>query len=199
MIDEVHIAVPDRPTNALWEREPPQVALTLRQPWAWAVCYAGKRVENRGWTPKRQRTPFTLAIHAGVRPTGATARELRDRVARFADYGLHVPETWESPASAERERRPEDGLRHFDWGAIVAVATVPGFYRDIAPVARPPKNSLDAFYFFGPVGWRLEDVFVLPEPVPARGRQSVWPLLPETRALVHRQLRATAQPGNRVP
>lgn len=23
--------------------------LTLRQPWAWAVCHAGKDVENRGW------------------------------------------------------------------------------------------------------------------------------------------------------
>jgi hypothetical protein len=26
-------------------------ALTIRQPWAWAVVYAGKDVENRGWRP----------------------------------------------------------------------------------------------------------------------------------------------------
>ena len=37
-------------------------ALTLRQPWAWAITHAGKRIENRTWpTPYRG----TILIHAG--------------------------------------------------------------------------------------------------------------------------------------
>ena len=37
-------------------------ALTVRQPWAWAIIYGGKDIENRTWT-----TTFrgSLAIHAG--------------------------------------------------------------------------------------------------------------------------------------
>jgi len=38
-------------------------ALTIRQPWAWAIAYAGKNIENRNWFTK-YRGP--LAIHAGL-------------------------------------------------------------------------------------------------------------------------------------
>lgn len=38
------------------------LALTVRQPWAWAIIHAGKDVENRTW-PTEHRGP--LAIHAG--------------------------------------------------------------------------------------------------------------------------------------
>lgn len=36
-------------------------ALSVRQPWAWAIFYAGKDIENRGW-PTRHRGG--LIIHA---------------------------------------------------------------------------------------------------------------------------------------
>lgn len=40
------------------------LGLTLQQPWAWAICAAGKRIENRTWRP--WCPPGTrLAIHAG--------------------------------------------------------------------------------------------------------------------------------------
>lgn len=38
-------------------------ALTLRQPWAWAVLVGGKDIENRSWST-RHRGP--LLIHAGA-------------------------------------------------------------------------------------------------------------------------------------
>lgn len=50
-------------------------ALTLRQPWAWAVASGHKKVENRVWAP-RYRGP--LLIHAGV----AVEDEYLDFVAR---------------------------------------------------------------------------------------------------------------------
>lgn len=38
-------------------------ALSIQQPWAWAILYGGKRVENRKW-PTRFRGRF--AIHTGM-------------------------------------------------------------------------------------------------------------------------------------
>ncbi len=39
-------------------------ALSIQQPWAWAILYAGKRVENRTWH-SRYRGP--VLIHAGLK------------------------------------------------------------------------------------------------------------------------------------
>lgn len=39
----------------------PQMALSIRQPWAWAILHAGKDVENRDWST-RFRGP--ICIHA---------------------------------------------------------------------------------------------------------------------------------------
>lgn len=38
-------------------------AISLRQPWAWAICHAGKRVENRDWCPAPHTIRRPLAIH----------------------------------------------------------------------------------------------------------------------------------------
>ena len=37
-------------------------ALTIRQPWAWAIIHAGKDIENRSWNTKLRGT---IAVHAG--------------------------------------------------------------------------------------------------------------------------------------
>src|SRR5262245_61800575 len=37
-------------------------ALTIRQPWAWAIIHAGKDIENRSWNT---RLRGTIAVHAG--------------------------------------------------------------------------------------------------------------------------------------
>jgi hypothetical protein len=42
----------------------PTRALSIRQPWAWAILYAGKRVENRTWYTS-YRGP--IYIHAGLK------------------------------------------------------------------------------------------------------------------------------------
>jgi hypothetical protein len=38
-------------------------ALTVRQPWAWAIIHAGKNIENRTWT--NRHAIGVVAIHAG--------------------------------------------------------------------------------------------------------------------------------------
>lgn len=43
-------------------------ALSLRQPWCWAVLHAGKRVENRVWRTS-YRGPFLLHAAVGCTPS----------------------------------------------------------------------------------------------------------------------------------
>ncbi len=63
-------------------------ALTLRQPWAWAVVYAGKDIENRQWkTSLRGR----VAIHAAK---GLTREEYDEGVIflrRDYNYKKKIP------------------------------------------------------------------------------------------------------------
>lgn len=49
--------------------------LTVRQPWAHAILYLGKDVENRVWT-----TPYRgpVALHAGTKPDPAGVEWLRE-------------------------------------------------------------------------------------------------------------------------
>src|SRR5580704_17656926 len=63
-------------------------ALSIHQPWAWAILHAGKTVENRTW-PTRYRGP--LLIHA------SKARSSYDRGAQIdwaQAYGVASP-PWE--------------------------------------------------------------------------------------------------------
>lgn len=53
-------------------------ALTVRNPWAWAIAYAGKTVENRSWATKYRGR---LYIHAGAaRPTLEMLHDCEARV-----------------------------------------------------------------------------------------------------------------------
>lgn len=55
----------------------PTRALSIRQPWAWAILYAGKRVENRTWaTPYRGR----LFLHAGLSVDWASVADLEEEI-----------------------------------------------------------------------------------------------------------------------
>lgn len=47
-------------------------AITVRQPWAWAIIYAGKDIENRSW---RTNLRGKIAIHAGAGMTRAEYEE----------------------------------------------------------------------------------------------------------------------------
>jgi len=52
---------------------PAMRALTLRQPWAWAIVHGQKRIENRPWKPWRDIIGQRIAIHAGLITSEAEA------------------------------------------------------------------------------------------------------------------------------
>jgi len=53
-------------------------ALSIRQPWTWAILYAGKRIENRTWYTDYRGPIF---IHAGLRVDWAAVEDLRAEIA----------------------------------------------------------------------------------------------------------------------
>ena len=67
----------------------PMLALSIRQPWAWAIIHAGKDVENRSEAMARRAERLigqTVLIHAGktVDPEGYDVLD---------GFGLEPPET----------------------------------------------------------------------------------------------------------
>lgn len=146
-------------------------ALTLKHPWAFAVAHLGKDVENRTWAPPRALHGEFFAIHGGALPTGRALLELCECVA----YGFKYHHEAEIAAYHERtglDVKVSDTLTP----GLVAVARLAGVVR-----------ASDSPWFYGPIGWRLADVFTLPSPVPCRGAQGLWDVPENALAEVLRQ------------
>lgn len=135
-------------------------ALSLWQPWAWAVASGHKRIENRTWRP-RSAVGSWIAIHAGRRIDASALDFVREQ-------------TGEEPT-----------LHH---GAIVGVARLREVIPDGAGVRE--LSDADRRWFNGPWGWFFESAIELDEPIPCRGFQSLWYLQPPIRALLQGALRA---------
>lgn len=61
-------------------------ALSIKQPWAWAIMHAGKTIENR---PRRTHLRENIAIHASLRPAVGWEEWYPRRAA-----AVPPPETW---------------------------------------------------------------------------------------------------------
>ena len=147
-------------------------AITLHQPWASLIALGIKTVETRSWPAPARLVGQRIAIHAGRRvvrqPGAAIERELRE----------HLGNDWRRAVPA---------------GAVLATATLAG----VAKVERVDLLTNQAIHDVSteighgvPLGgtnidpwgdfsagrwlWFLDDVEVLPEPIPAVGRQSLW-------------------------
>lgn len=106
----------------------PRLALSVRQPWAWAIIHADKDIENRSRIAVRKggMGRGEICIHASK---GMTQDEYRDAAAFMASIGVACPP-------------PADLVR----GGIIGTACV----RDVV------KASASR-WFFGPVGLLLAD------------------------------------------
>ena len=138
------------------------LALSIRQPWAWAIVYGGKAVENRDW---RSRYTGRLLIHASKTFDLDGYEWIEDAVeAGDLDLGRPLP-------------RPSDFLR----GGLIGSVSM------VACVESPSDDSFDVVcaahdvvwdrqvepWWRGPYGFVLVD----PEPVrfqPCRGMPGLF-------------------------
>lgn len=144
-------------------------ALTLWRPWSDAIVHGPKRVENRPWRPPDGMIGEVFAVHAGK---------------RYGTNGWDLPEDYSPP---DEDKSPT---------GIVGVARLIGWLeRDVregvaekdrihfmhAPDARADEVArlhLDPWWL-GPVGWLLDDVQALTEPIPHPGALGFWRVPPE--------------------
>jgi hypothetical protein len=63
-------------------------ALTIRQPWAWAIVHAGKDIENRNWPTKYRGQ---IAIHAAKGLTRTEYAEMVDYIQHHYKYKKEIP------------------------------------------------------------------------------------------------------------
>jgi hypothetical protein len=157
-------------------------AITVQQPYAWAIATGAKTVENR-----TRSIPW--ASHAGQRVAIHAGKAWYDRAEhdpRIVDLG-------------KRRSAAPDCAPMTVTGAVVAVATLaavhwhtrcpaPPIQRQRPVDTRPVRPGYPALcsVWAEPDAWHLvlTDVRTLARPVPARGFQGLWSLSDEVLELV---------------
>lgn len=114
----------------------PDLALSIRQPWAWCILSIGKDIENRDWKT-RLRGP--ICIHAAK---GLTADEYEDCLSTVHQISLTHP---------FEPGKVFPALKEFERGGIVGTVEI------VDCVGRS-----DSPWFFGRYGF----VLAKPQPVP---------------------------------
>ena len=145
-------------------------ALTLWRPWSDAIVHGPKRVENRPWAPHADVVGELIAIHAGRRYDDL------DGAAEWPWPGGYVPpHPSDSPTGIVGVAR-----------VVGALDTRHGRYlqrrhdRDLARLAALDRDP----WWAGPVGWLLDDVVALPEPIPHPGSLGLWRVPPAKVELI---------------
>lgn len=117
----------------------PEIALSVRQPWAWAIVHAGKPVENRNWRKPNPGLKFRgeCCLHASK---GMTRAEYEDAAEFIASLGITPP----APADLQR-------------GGVIGVTTIVDIVQD-----------MDNPWFFGPRGLVLANTRAV-DFIPAKG------------------------------
>lgn len=120
----------------------PRLALSVRQPWAWAIIHAGKDIENRTWRQPNPGLNFRgpVCIHAS---TGMTRDEFEGAI-----------EDIDCVSSVDRMPQARELVR----GAIIGVA-------DVIDVVR----HSDSKWWCGPVGIVLANPRAV-DPIPCKGQ-----------------------------
>lgn len=176
-------------------------AITLWPEWAWAVTRLGKNVENR-----RRRTSLEigseLAIHAGASFGGTTKYQGLDKIfgpvstmASRAGWrlGFRNSENIVQCYNTSRSDMITAKAHRMPRRSVVAVAIFAGMLEPGKVLGWDDDVALfgcgDWPWWAGDqFGYILQNVKVLPEPVPCRGQQGLWILRGEKLERVRAQL-----------
>jgi hypothetical protein len=137
-------------------------ALTVRQPYAWAIAAGAKTIENRS-RPTKHRGP--LAIHAGA---------AWSYIGGVDDNVLDELYEWMTPTQREQA---EDGIDPdafpalFTFRAVIATVDVVGCHRAYGcclPWGQQGEPDDPTYH------WVLANAHKPDVPVPAKGRLGLW-------------------------
>lgn len=126
------------------------LALTLRHPWPWAIAALGKRIENRRWLPPLRKGAW-FALHGGSPP-----RKPGERL-RTLDLAARLAHRFDFAAPTEAEV--------FGWAGVFAACRYGG-----------AVHASEDPWFEGGLGWRLDELVVLAEPIAYPGCHGLWEL-----------------------
>ena len=156
-------------------------ALSIRQPWAWAILHAGKDIENRDWKGyggklgRDKGFRGDVLIHASQRPNPTRlVREGEEFSAFCRERRITLPDG-EHPGVLSCR----DLFR--DCGGIVGIARIV----DIRPNGEAPASR---WAIPGLLGLVLAQVEAFPQMVPCNGARGFWTVPPGVQALVDEQL-----------
>lgn len=149
-------------------------AITVKQPWAWAIAHGGKTIENRSRGTKFRGL---ILIHAGASWSDRGGRD--DRV---------LDAWW---GAGPRPRHASLEAAHYRTRAVIAVAELVDSHPDAA-CCRPwgesqyseasGRTRTDVHHLV------LANVLALPDPVPATGALGLWRPTPDLLDAVNRKV-----------
>jgi hypothetical protein len=136
----------------------PTLALSVRQPWAWAIIHAGKDIENRSWQAVNHG--LTQRGRVAVHASKGMTRDEYDHASGFMRQMLSI----ECPSAA-------DLLRGGIIGSVEVVDVVrasesPWFFGPRGLVLRNPQpcDFIPALGALGYFKWLKADMTIVPPP-----------------------------------
>ena len=135
----------------------PRLALSVRQPWAWAIIHGGKDIENRSWQAVNHGLKMRgrICIHASK---GMTRDEYDSARYTMEKIGVECP-------------RPDDLYRGGIIGAVEVIDVVkfsgsPWFFGPRGLVLRDPRpcKEFPATGALGYFEWKKLEAFDEPKP-----------------------------------
>ncbi len=147
----------------------PTLALSVRQPWAWAIIFAGKDIENRSWQAVnhglKRRGP--VAIHAAK---GMTQDEYEHAKDFMRDMGVICPR------AIDLERGGIIGT--VDVVDVVKESASPWFFgpRGLVLANAKPVPFVPAVGALGYFAWTEADQAIVPKPAAWMKTKTAMPL-----------------------
>jgi len=190
-------------SKSLKNEVPSMKALSVRQPWAWAICH-GRDVENRPWAPPENVLGKFIAIHA--------SSTIRSQKAETSDL------VWlDSTINEQRRKIDIPVAKCMTRGAIVAIVKVRGGALPVDATTTKLNTLLERKVRFvglypviaasdedaeltvamstrskhaesAMIRWALTDCIELKTPVPCSGHQRIWTLPEHVEAEVRKQI-----------
>lgn len=175
--------------------------LTIQDPWAQAIVWGSKRIENRTWKPPDKVIGKRIAVGAS-KTVDAVAKKAMHVTADRSKLRVRTQMVLNDYRSSVRNGANSAGVtcKTFDFhhhpGHVIGTVRVCGYLDDErsrhriehpGPYSERPYCDSHEYYpdlivdamrddpwYTGPVAWLLDDPKPLDEPIPVRGMPGVW-------------------------